>query len=117
MLNRVLFAVSQRKAQMKNFKYYRPETVEQAVSLLDEKWGTSELLAGGTDLLDLQKEYIAQPDKVVSLSAIGNITGINFDGAEIAIGAATKIADIAAHPQFRKKLPGLTPPPRDIVGP
>ena len=53
---------------MKNFTYYRPTTAEQAVGLLAAEWGTTELLAGGTDLLDLQKEYIAQPDKVVSLS-------------------------------------------------
>ena len=56
---------------MKNFTYYRPKTAEAAVALLDAKWGTCELLAGGTDLHDLQKEYVAQPDKVVSLGAIG----------------------------------------------
>ena len=56
---------------MKNFTYYRPTSAEQAVGLLDNKWGTSELLAGGTDLLDLQKEYIAQPDKVISLRDLG----------------------------------------------
>ena len=56
---------------MKNFTYYRPQTAEQAVGLLDNMWGSSELLAGGTDLLDLQKEYVAQPDKVVSLAGLG----------------------------------------------
>ena len=46
---------------MKNFTYYRPKTAQEAVDLLDNKWGSTELLAGGTDLLDLQKEYVAQP--------------------------------------------------------
>ena len=41
---------------MKNFTYYRPTLAQQAVGLLDSEWGTTELLAGGTDLLDLQKE-------------------------------------------------------------
>jgi CO/xanthine dehydrogenase FAD-binding subunit len=41
---------------MKNFTYYRPTSAQQAVGLLDSEWGTTELLAGGTDLLDLQKE-------------------------------------------------------------
>src|SRR5437660_12688773 len=45
---------------MKNFAYFRPTTPEQAVSLLENRWGNTELLAGGTDLLDLQKEYVAQ---------------------------------------------------------
>ena len=61
---------------MKNFTYYRPTTPEQAVGLLDTDWGTTELLAGGTDLLDLQKEYVAQPDKVVSLSCITGLDKI-----------------------------------------
>ena len=55
---------------MKNFTYYRPKTVQQAIALLDNKWGTTELLGGGTDLLDLQKEYVAQPDKVISVAGI-----------------------------------------------
>ena len=60
---------------MKNFTYYRPKTADEAVGLLDAKWGTAELLAGGTDLLDLQKEYIAQPDKVVSVNGIKELLG------------------------------------------
>src|SRR5215470_16646433 len=57
---------------MKNFTYFRPTTPEQAVGLLENRWGNTELLAGGTDLLDLLKEYVAQPGRVVSL---GNING------------------------------------------
>ena len=57
---------------MKNFTYYRPGSAAQAVSLLDKTWGTAELLAGGTDLLDRQKEYVAQPDKVISLAGLGD---------------------------------------------
>ena len=60
---------------MKNFTYYQPQSVEQAVGLLSAKWGSTELLAGGTDLLDLQKEYIAQPDKVISLTGIKGLSG------------------------------------------
>ena len=40
---------------MKNFTYVRPTTAEQAVGLLENRWGNAELLAGGTDLLALQK--------------------------------------------------------------
>ena len=59
---------------MKNFTYHQPTSLALALPLLDEQWGKTELLAGGTDLHDLQKEYVAQPDKVVSL------TGIKGDG-------------------------------------
>ena len=56
---------------MKNFSYYQPTTVEQAVGLLGETWGPAELLAGGTDLHDLQKEYVVQPEKLISLTILG----------------------------------------------
>ena len=32
---------------MKNFTYHRPTTLEGVIPLLDERWGTAELLAGG----------------------------------------------------------------------
>jgi xanthine dehydrogenase YagS FAD-binding subunit len=102
---------------MKNFTYYRPKTAAEAVGLLADKWGTTELLAGGTDLLDLQKEYIAQPDKVVSLNGIDGLAGIEVAGQQIKIGAAAKLADIAAHEALRKLCPALTTAAGDIGGP
>jgi xanthine dehydrogenase YagS FAD-binding subunit len=105
---------------MKNFTYYRPKTAEEAVGLLDSKWGTTELLAGGTDLLDLQKEYVAQPDKVVSLMGIDKLAGIEIpkDGKSYyVIGAGTKLADIAGHAALRESLPALTTAAGMIGGP
>lgn len=102
---------------MKNFTYYRPTSAEQAVGLLDSKWGTTELLAGGTDLHDLQKEYVAQPDKVISITGIGNLSGIQVGSDGIRIGAGTKLSAIAEHADLRKRLPALTTAAGDIGGP
>jgi xanthine dehydrogenase YagS FAD-binding subunit len=105
---------------MKNFTYFRPTTVQQAVSLLENRWGNTELLAGGTDLLDLQKEYVAQPGRVVSLSAIPNFAGIRTEGTppqRVIIGAGTRLADIAANALLRQHFPALTETARIIGGP
>src|SRR5437763_490544 len=64
---------------MKNFAYFRPGTVDQAVALLEPRWGNTELLAGGTDLHARQKEYVAQPSRVVSLNHIKGFAGIETD--------------------------------------
>ena len=88
---------------MKNFTYHQPTTVAMALPLLDDTWGKTELLAGGTDLHDLQKEYVAQPEKVVSLTGIGGAFREiavkappgNFPPI-VTIGAGVKLADIAA---------------------
>src|SRR5947209_17128897 len=107
---------------MKNFTYYQPTTAEQAVGLLANQWGTTELLGGGTDLLDLQKEYIAQPDKVVSITGIKDpgfaaVTVPTDAGQAVKIGAGVKLADLAGHKELQKMFPALTAAAGEIAGP
>ncbi|MBL8793615.1 MAG: xanthine dehydrogenase family protein subunit M [Planctomycetia bacterium] len=102
---------------MKNFTYFQPNSVKQAVGLLDAKWGTTELLAGGTDLLDLQKEYVAQPDKVVSLTGIKELATIEAGNTGTKIGAGVKLTAIADHPALKKLYPALTDAAGDVGGP
>jgi len=114
---------------MKNFTYYRPKSVDQAIKLLDAKWGPAEVLAGGTDLLDLQKEYVTQPDRVVSLAAVtsdffhgnhgtrfSNITE-DTEGKAYGIGAMVKLSAIAENAQIKKYFPALTTAAGMIGGP
>jgi len=108
---------------MKSFTYHQPATLQLALPLLDEQWGKTELLAGGTDLHDLQKEYVAQPDKLVSLSGLGGafreISSIAPPGAfppTITIGAGVKLADIAESRQLAA-YPALTSAAAQIAGP
>src|SRR5215469_16563360 len=102
---------------MKNFQYYRPSNPEQAIGLLQERWGTTELLGGGTDLLDLQKEYIAQPTNVVSLGGIAALRTITVGEQAATIGAGATLAAIAAHAGLRQHFPALTMAAGEIGGP
>lgn len=106
---------------MKNFTYHQPTTVAAALPLLDEKWGGTELLAGGTDLLDRQKEYVSQPDRVVSLTGIGGgfreVALVGAPGSQfVRIGAGTKLADIAES-GLLADFPALTSAAAQIAGP
>ena len=85
---------------MKNFVYHRPATLAMALPLLSDKWGPTELLGGGTDLLDRTKDYVSGPDVVVSLTGLGGafreIQTADKPGAslpEITIGAGVRLAD------------------------
>jgi xanthine dehydrogenase YagS FAD-binding subunit len=106
---------------MKNFTYYRPRSAPEAVRLLDARWGTSELLAGGTDLLSLQKEYVAQPSKVVSLGALPadfrQVTTLEREPPGFVLGAGVTLAQLAASADVRKHLPALAKAADDIAGP
>ena len=81
---------------MKNFTYFRPTTAEQAVSLLQAQYGNTEMLAGGTDLLSLQKDYIAQPGRVVSLGGIAGLQTVTVGERTVTVGAGVTLATIAA---------------------
>src|SRR5437868_13752130 len=103
---------------MKNFTYFRPTSVEQAVGLLEERWGNTELLGGGTDLHALQKNYVAQPTRVVSLTGVADFAGIRLDAAQprvVRIGAGTRLADIVTNQELRTRFPALTAT-ADIIG-
>ena len=102
---------------MKNFTYFRPNTAEQAVGLLEARWGNTELLAGGTDLLALQKNYIAQPGRVVSLNGIGALRTISVGDRTVTIGAGATLAMIADHADLRRLFPALTAAASEIGGP
>jgi xanthine dehydrogenase YagS FAD-binding subunit len=102
---------------MKNFTYYRPSSTLQAVELLEKQWGNAELLAGGTDLHDLQKEYVAQPTKVISLGGIAALSGIEVTDGQIKIGAGTTLAAIASHTAIRTRYPALSTAAGEIGGP
>lgn len=105
---------------MKNFQYFRPTTAEQAVGLLEKTWGKAELLAGGTDLLDLQKEYVAQPDKVISLNGIAGFDTIRAAKREppiLHIGACVKLATIAADASIKEHCTALAEAAAIVGGP
>jgi xanthine dehydrogenase YagS FAD-binding subunit len=106
---------------LKNFTYFRPTTAEAAVGLLEARWGNTELLAGGTDLHDLQKEYVAQPARVVSVGGIANFAGITPDTENparwVRIGAGTRLTDIAAHALLRQRCAALTTAAGEVGGP
>ena len=102
---------------MKNFTYFRPATADQAVSLLEARYGNTEMLAGGTDLLALQKNYIAQPTRLVSLNAIPGLKTITIGANSVTIGAGVTLAAISAHADLRRLFPALTSAAGEIGGP
>jgi xanthine dehydrogenase YagS FAD-binding subunit len=84
---------------MNSFEYANPTTVKEATGMLAAQWGEAEILAGGTDLLSLMKNYVATPKRVVSLKGIKELGGITATPAGLRIGAMVtlqKLHDNAA---------------------
>lgn len=93
---------------MHRFAYVAPQSLEEAVSLLKERGNGVKLLAGGTDLLVQMKEAGLHPSTVVSLHALPELRGIEFDEAQgLRIGASTDMATLASFPAVRERYAGL----------
>src|ERR1051326_3296327 len=90
---------------MKSFSYVSAPSEADAVKLLGEK---AVALAGGSSLLNLMKEYVLQPETVVSLKTIPDLAKIEGDAQSgVKIGANTTLTDIIESPVLRKSYPAL----------
>jgi aerobic carbon-monoxide dehydrogenase medium subunit len=90
----------------RQFEYYAPETVDEAISLL-AKFEGSKLLAGGHSLIPLMKLRIASPEVVIDINGIGELSHIREEGHEIRIGALTRLSEIQFSPLLAKICPLL----------
>jgi xanthine dehydrogenase YagS FAD-binding subunit len=95
---------------MDNFEWIDATSVDEASDLLATSMADRPVVAkaGGIDLLDLMKEGILAPARVVNLRSIAGLDGIRFspqDGLEI--GALATLTSIAASPDVRSSYPAL----------
>jgi CO/xanthine dehydrogenase FAD-binding subunit len=88
----------------KPFNYHSPETVEEAVKLLDTLENVR-VLAGGTDLIPKMKQRLFEPSEIVNLKKIPELVGIKETEKDIWIGAATKLGEIEKSKLIQDKLP------------
>ena len=88
---------------MKPFEYAGAESLEEAVSLLDEAMGLARVIAGGTDLIPQMRSGVAAPERLVSLKSISGLDRIEVDAAGARIGALVPLTEIAGHPLIRER--------------
>ena len=55
---------------MNAFEYASPNTKEEAIQLLGGQWGETEVIAGGTDLVSLMKNFGTTPKRIVDIKKI-----------------------------------------------
>jgi len=92
---------------MQAFEYASPTTVREAVGMLGTQWGDVHVLAGGTDLLSLMKEYLETPRRVVNVKNIKELGGIRRHGGTLRIGAAVTLDELSLNPEVRRFYPVL----------
>ena len=92
---------------MKSFEYAAPPTLKEAAGLLSHKWGETEILAGGTDLVTSLKQHLTEPKRVVSLRNIPELKRIEIDKKGVRIGATATLAELAENQAIKEQFPAL----------
>jgi len=75
------------------FELYRPEKIDEALEILAGSPGAVPI-AGGTALIVDMRARRVSPSVLVDIGLIDELDGIEVDGDEVVIGAATTIAEI-----------------------
>jgi xanthine dehydrogenase YagS FAD-binding subunit len=92
---------------MRPFEYLSPSSRTQAISLLGSAWGSSEILAGGTDLLALMKDDVLAPKRLINIKDIKDLHGVSSNAQGLRIGALTTLGDLADDQNVKKNYPAL----------
>ena len=97
--------------------YSSPQTLEEAVSILESYGKDAKIIAGGIDLLGLMKIKVLSPGVLVNIKGISGLDAICERGGRLEIGALAVIHDIASSPLVRESYPLLFDIARSIASP
>jgi len=89
------------------FTVHRPTSVAGALDLGLRLGSEAAWLAGGTELLPDYRRGREQARHLIALAGVPGLRGIRLDGATLRIGALTTVAEVAASPLVRRRLPAL----------
>jgi xanthine dehydrogenase YagS FAD-binding subunit len=102
---------------MNRFEYVSPSTVKEALGLLSANRGDAEILAGGTDLLALMKDYVVTPKRLVNIKQLPGMHSISAEGGGARIGALVTLDRLHEAAQIRRDYPALAECVSDAASP
>jgi aerobic carbon-monoxide dehydrogenase medium subunit len=89
------------------FSYVRPDSVQEALRVLDEHAGTARILAGGQSLAPMLQMRLMQLDALVDINRLPGLDEIRAEGAETVFGPLVRYATIERSPVVSERLPLL----------
>jgi len=101
---------------MKDFEYFAPKTVEEALSLLSQYKGEAKIIAGGQSMLVVMRQGLLAPEYVVDIKGITALDYMTYDEREgLRIGALTIHRAIEKSPIIQKHFRVLSEMERNLA--
>ena len=102
---------------MESFEYAHPTTQREAIGLLGAAWNDAAVLAGGTDLISLMKEYVVTPKRVVNIKNVEGLNRIHSTSEGVTVGALVTMDEILEDATIRSEFPALIHAAQGITSP
>ena len=92
---------------MNSFSYARAGTIHEAVAEISVR-SRAQFIAGGTNLIDLMKESVARPARLVDVTRLPLREIETASDGGLRLGALATNADTAYHPEVERRYPMLS---------
>jgi 2-furoyl-CoA dehydrogenase FAD binding subunit len=89
------------------FDYVRADTVDEAAEILAEHGDAARVLAGGQSLLAMLNLRLLEPEVLIDITRVPELSNIREVNGKIEVGAAVTQNRLMAWPGLKKKLPLL----------
>src|ERR671910_2368141 len=88
-----------------SFEYERASSVEGAIASLQKLGSGARVIAGGHSLLPMMKLRLANPEHLIDINDLTELSFIREEGGEIRIGALTRHKDLLSSDLLAEHLP------------
>jgi aerobic carbon-monoxide dehydrogenase medium subunit len=88
-----------------SFEYLCPETIPEAIALLQQHGDAAKILSGGQSLIPMMKVRLARPEYLIDINRIGGLQYIKEEGGFLKIGGLTREADLEVSDLIRSRYP------------
>jgi aerobic carbon-monoxide dehydrogenase medium subunit len=87
------------------FDYERATSIEGAIASLERLGPDARIIAGGHSLLPMMKLRLAQPEHLIDINDLSELSYIREEGGEILIGALTRHVDLLKSELLAERFP------------
>jgi len=88
-----------------SFEYLCPETIPEAIALLQQHGDAAKILSGGQSLIPMMKVRLARPEYLIDINRIAGLQYIKEEDGFLKIGGLTREADLEASDLIRSRYP------------
>lgn len=100
------------------FEHLEPTKIQEACLLLDQHRNRAKIIAGGTDLLNLMRNRLVEPEFVVDIKRLPELKKLRLDGQHgLVIGSACTLSDLINSSVVKENAPLLVEAAKAVTAP